>query len=83
MAATTINPNLVYSFFISKQTIDNSLMSIFKGMLYTDTYNKYKQIHDVDISIKNLSENSKYKAVNPLEQKGTEVKIDEYNMGVF
>ena len=41
---TTVNRQLVYSLYISKDDIDNSLLTTFKGRLYADTYKKYKQI---------------------------------------
>ena len=31
----------IYSIFISKQTLDNRSMSVFKSWLYKDTYKKY------------------------------------------
>jgi len=81
---TPINQNLVYSIYISKKTINNSLMSTFKGILYADTYGKYKQIHEVESSIKNLPNDSdKYKAINPLEQKSSEVNIPDDKIGVI
>jgi len=62
------NPEGVYSFYISKKVIDNSLLSVFKGRLYTDTFNNYKQIHILGPEIDSLMEESdKYKKINPLE----------------
>jgi hypothetical protein len=81
--STPINQNLVYSLYISKETINNSLMSTFKGMLYRDTYNKYKQIHELSSDIQSMiSDADKYKAVNPLEQT-TEVPLEDSNIGVI
>ena len=66
---TTVNHQLVYSLYISKDDIDNSLLTTFKGRLYADTYKKYKQIHNIDPSIKILTDKKKkYAAINPLEK---------------
>ena len=37
----------IYSIFISKETLDNRSMSVFKTWLYKDTYKKYIKIHNL------------------------------------
>jgi hypothetical protein len=79
-----INYKSVCSIFISKNNIENSLMSTFKGRLYTDTYNKYKQIHVLEDYVSLLmTDEDKYKAINPLEQKPGEIIIPGDKLGVI
>lgn len=84
MTSTGFNIQTVYSLFVSKETIENSLMTTFKGKLYADTYNKYKQIHKLSIDIQSMIDDTdKYKSINPLEQKSHEVSIPHNNSGVI